>query len=266
MPPEMLKSLKPELVAPLAALLCVKDAVRRLRPIGLSPSSVLIRPSSLFFRVSEPSLVASLRSELATSARSGGSEARASSSRPTTASLRVPSVSLSLFLSPWPELELIFTSVKQVKARFAQIQDFKGAEHPQGMEDKDMMVSRRSLQCSQFGSDASRFSAPQEVLSSAGKLPPNSQGSSKVAFENKVVIITGAGAGLGLAYAIMFAKLGAGVVVNDVSEKGARAVCDEITKGSSYFPMTWVCNPSAHLDCVPSRRQGCPRRRVCRGL
>lgn len=106
----------------------------------------------------------------------------------------------------------------------------------------------------------------QEVLSSAGKLPPNSQGSSKVAFENKVVIITGAGAGLGRAYALMFAKLGAGVVVNDVSEKGARAVCDEITKGSSYFPMTWVCSPSAHLDCVPSRRQGCPRRRVCRGL
>lgn len=45
------------------------------------------------------------------------------------------------------------------------------------------------------------------------------------------MIITGAGAGLGRAYAHMYAKLGANVVVNDVSEKAAGAVADEIRKG-----------------------------------
>jgi len=44
------------------------------------------------------------------------------------------------------------------------------------------------------------------------------------------VVITGAGAGLGRAYAHMYGKLGANVVVNDVSEKGANAVVDEVVK------------------------------------
>lgn len=48
------------------------------------------------------------------------------------------------------------------------------------------------------------------------------------------MIITGAGAGIGRAYAHMYAKLGASVIVNDVSEKGANAVVDEILKGE-YF-------------------------------
>lgn len=45
------------------------------------------------------------------------------------------------------------------------------------------------------------------------------------------MIITGAGGGLGRIYALMFASLGANVVVNDVSEKGANAVVQEITQG-----------------------------------
>ncbi len=45
------------------------------------------------------------------------------------------------------------------------------------------------------------------------------------------MIVTGAGAGLGRAYSLMYAKLGANIVVNDVSEKGAKAVVDEIVNG-----------------------------------
>jgi hypothetical protein len=41
---------------------------------------------------------------------------------------------------------------------------------------------------------------------------------------------TGGGAGIGRAYCLMYAKLGAKVCVNDFSEKNANAVVDEIKK------------------------------------
>ncbi|KJA22896.1 hypothetical protein HYPSUDRAFT_138443 [Hypholoma sublateritium FD-334 SS-4] len=62
----------------------------------------------------------------------------------------------------------------------------------------------------------------------AKKLPANAQSSPTVRFDGQTVIITGAGAGLGRAYALMYGKLGANVVVNDVSEKGANAVVNEV--------------------------------------
>ncbi|KAJ7707777.1 peroxisomal hydratase-dehydrogenase-epimerase [Mycena rosella] len=67
-------------------------------------------------------------------------------------------------------------------------------------------------------------------LELAATLPPNAQSSPEVRFDGKTVIITGAGAGLGRAYALMYGKLGANVVVNDVSEKGANSVVDEVVQ------------------------------------
>lgn len=46
--------------------------------------------------------------------------------------------------------------------------------------------------------------------------------------KDRVVIITGAGGGLGAAHAKMFAKAGASVVVNDINEAAANRVVDEI--------------------------------------
>ena len=50
--------------------------------------------------------------------------------------------------------------------------------------------------------------------------------------EGRTVIITGAGGGLGRAYALAFAAEGANVVVNDIRREAAEAVVDEIyTRG-----------------------------------
>jgi len=73
----------------------------------------------------------------------------------------------------------------------------------------------------------------QGKLETAKKLPSNPQ-SAHVRFDGQTVIITGAGAGLGRTYAHMYGKLGANVVVNDVSEKGANTVVDEVIKGMFF--------------------------------
>ena len=46
----------------------------------------------------------------------------------------------------------------------------------------------------------------------------------------RTVIITGAGGGLGREYALAFAAEGAAVVVNDIRQDAAQAVCDEIAR------------------------------------
>lgn len=50
-------------------------------------------------------------------------------------------------------------------------------------------------------------------------------------FKDLVVLITGAGGGIGRAYSHFYGSRGAKVVVNDVSDKAAQKVVDEIKSG-----------------------------------
>ncbi|KAK6433975.1 bifunctional hydroxyacyl-CoA dehydrogenase/enoyl-CoA hydratase fox2 [Oleoguttula sp. CCFEE 5521] len=54
-----------------------------------------------------------------------------------------------------------------------------------------------------------------ELLEDAHKLPPNDP-AEPIRYDGKVVLITGAGAGIGRLYALQFAKYGAKIVVNDL--------------------------------------------------
>ncbi|KZT59136.1 putative multifunctional beta-oxidation protein [Calocera cornea HHB12733] len=93
-----------------------------------------------------------------------------------------------------------------VKERWHEVTSFDKAEYPNTMGDADMMG----------------------VLELSKTLAPNKQSNPSVRFDGKVTIVTGAGGGLGRAYALMFGKLGGQVVVNDVNEQAAQKVVDEI--------------------------------------
>ncbi|KAH9987325.1 peroxisomal hydratase-dehydrogenase-epimerase [Russula compacta] len=95
-----------------------------------------------------------------------------------------------------------------VKQRWEELTNFANPDHPQSMSDGNIV----------------------EKLGHSRSLPSNKCASPEVRFDGQTVIVTGAGGGLGRSYTLMFARLGANVVVNDVSEKGANAVVDEIIK------------------------------------
>lgn len=96
-----------------------------------------------------------------------------------------------------------------VRERIDEINDFdENPEYPEKITDANHM----------------------EFLERAKEAKPNPQGDGPIKFDGQTVLITGAGAGLGRAYALMFGKLGANVVVNDFSEKNANAVVDEVKK------------------------------------
>jgi multifunctional beta-oxidation protein len=63
-------------------------------------------------------------------------------------------------------------------------------------------------------------------------LPSNPQGPA-IRYDGQVVLVTGAGNGIGRAYSLMFAAAGAKVVVNDMAKAAADKVVDEIMQGRS---------------------------------
>ncbi|SCU97700.1 LAMI_0F11034g1_1 [Lachancea mirantina] len=82
---------------------------------------------------------------------------------------------------------------------------FQKVEHPVQLADYNMLITK------------------------ARQLPASDQGNVKIeSLKDKVVIITGAGGGLGRAHALWFAKYGAKVVVNDI--RAPEPVVDEINK------------------------------------
>ncbi|OAQ97127.1 hypothetical protein LLEC1_03226, partial [Akanthomyces lecanii] len=66
-----------------------------------------------------------------------------------------------------------------------------------------------------------------ELSEKSNQLPPSEQGE-KIDYTGKVVLITGAGAGIGRAYALAFAKAGASLVINDLVNPDT--VVEEIKK------------------------------------
>src|ERR1019366_2798619 len=73
--------------------------------------------------------------------------------------------------------------------------------------------------------------------------------------EHRVAIITGAGQGIGLAYAERFLQEGAKVVVAEINEDRARSAMTHLEgKGDVEFVQTDISNEQSALDCATKTR------------
>lgn len=120
-----------------------------------------------------------------------------------------------------------------VAARWAEINDFARApqQYPTAIADTDIV----------------------SMATKAAALPPNKQ-APKIDLTGKVAIVTGAGRGLGRTYALLLAKMGAKVVVNDfgagMNADGtpASAPADEVVAEIQKAGGTAVANYNSVLD------------------
>ncbi|EDK39426.2 hypothetical protein PGUG_03524 [Meyerozyma guilliermondii ATCC 6260] len=103
-------------------------------------------------------------------------------------------------------------TAESVAKKFDEILDFENGSRPEYLQ------TQHPFMPNDF----------RTLTQEANKLPANDNSGASVTLKDKVVLITGAGAGLGRDYAKFFAKYGAKVVVNDF--KDASAVVDEIKK------------------------------------
>lgn len=104
-------------------------------------------------------------------------------------------------------------TAEAVAKRFNEIMDFDDSKKP------ELLKNQHPFMLNDYKS----------LITAANKLPANDvSGAPTVSLKGKVVLITGAGAGLGRDYALWFAKYGAKVVVNDF--KDPSKVVDEIIK------------------------------------
>ncbi|KAL8788670.1 MAG: hypothetical protein Q9213_001598 [Squamulea squamosa] len=97
------------------------------------------------------------------------------------------------------------------------------------------------------------------LLEEASKLGDNDQGE-KIEFPGKVVLITGAGGGLGRSYALLFAKLGASVVVNDlmnpddvvqeIQKMGGKAVGNKASAGDGDTVVKAAIDAFGRIDIL----------------
>ncbi|KAK3114188.1 bifunctional hydroxyacyl-CoA dehydrogenase/enoyl-CoA hydratase fox2 [Teratosphaeriaceae sp. CCFEE 6253] len=120
---------------------------------------------------------------------------------------------------------------------WSEVRDFTDAEHPTRASVADSM----------------------DLLQQAMKLPPSDAGE-EFDFAGKVALVTGGGEGLGRAYAFLFAKLGAKVVVNDIvgadevaaqiRDAGGEAVAQTTSVEDGATVVKAVVNAYGRIDIV----------------